>query len=961
MGGLAPHLGTQVEVGANRPISLDDPGAAWVVESGALDVFLVETEGGVAASGLSHLLRAGEGRVVFGLESESFELAAKGLPGSVVRRLDVGEILQYVPRRDFAMQVDAWVTDFAATVASRIEPRPRADWRVKVGQWDDGQPGNAVFAHPGEVMWIERTGPASYLGTEDIDPDEVDLVPLTSNTWVVLHEAAGMRFCSSMSLDGRRLLDGLRQFHRLALAAEELNRTLQVADSANAQIGRVSHHRLERHRSRQLLFSVLDSDVRPSEGQASDVIAALDAVGGHEGIDFRWSSSAAEDLFEDRPVQEALRESRVKFRKVRLDPQHRWWRGDSGAMLAFRSDDDAPVALLPSRLGHYREFNPNGGHYRRLNRRSSQDFHADAWCFYPSFPEKEQLTAGNLARFGLNKTRAIGILLAIAGFLATVQLVMPAFLAGELTDRLIPPVTEGTMRFFGIALAGMAVFSMLMLAAQGVLMTRVEGRLTSRVGAGLIDRLLSLPLRFVTQYRTGDLTTRIMSLWMLRDQFAGIVTQSILAIAFLLPVLVLLFFYDVVLAATSLVVAVVALGAIAALGLPQITHQRTRFGAMRRVGGRTDQYLRGIRKLRSAGAEDSAIGSVIRGIQDQLLARRRADDVNRHLVALSASVPVLGSTILFVVAAGRGFDQSQASDFLVIYIVSLVLFTAIANLGRVFEGIATSVPTYEQVRPIVQAKPERAVDSAWEAVGRVELGGGLRFDNVSFRHDDSSRSILEGVTIEASSGEFIAIVGPSGAGKSTLISLALGLEEPVGGAVYYDRRDLATMSAQSVRQQVGVVSQDYALTPGNILQNIVGFNNDLTIDDAWRAARLADIADEIEAMPMQMFTPVGDNSAKFSGGQQQRMQIAAALVRRPRIVFLDEATSWLDVNSQARVMQGIESLSATRVVIAHRLSTVRAADQIYVLSDGRVAQQGTFEELYEADGLFRQLIQRQVS
>ena len=958
---LAADMGSLVTAGANRPIRLDDPDSVWLIESGALDVFFVELEDGAATSGLSHLLRAGTGRVVFEVDSDSFGLVAKGLPDSLIWRLKMSDLQRQASHDDFADQVDAWIMDFAATVASGIEPRPMADMRMKAGDRQDGQLGHTVFAHPGDLVWIEPTEHAIYLGTEALDSDDTDLVPLTSETWVLLSEDASLRCASSRSLESHVLLNGLRCFHRLALSAEQLNRALNVADRANAQVARVTHHRVHRDRSREMLFSVLDSAERPSEGQVSDVMAALDAVGRHENIDFRWPQSSTGNSYDDQPIQESLRESRVNFRRVRLNAQMRWWRGDSGAMLAFRRAENAPVALLPSRFGSYREFNPKEGEYRRLNAQSSQDLESDAWCFYQSFPEEKRLTAGRLGRFGFSKTGAICVLLTVAGLLATLQVVMPAFLAGDLAGRLVPPVTEGTMLFFGIVLVGMAVFSMLMLTAQGVLMTRVEGRVTGRTSAALIDRLLKLPLKFGRQFSTGGLTTRIMSLWVLRDQFAGILVQSILAVVFLLPVLALLFLYDAALAATSIVIAVAALCVIVALGLPQVEPQRARFMAMRSVAGRTDQYFRGIRKLRSAGAEDSAFGSVIRGVQDQLLARRRADDLNRHLIAASAAVPALGSTVLFAVAASRGFDQDRASDFLVVYIVSLVLFSAVANLGRIFEGITTSVPTYEQIRPILRAKPDDAEEAAWESTRGLELGGGLRFDNVSFRYHESGPLILGGVNIEVASGEFVAVVGSSGAGKSTLIRLALGLEEPLSGAVYYDERDLATMSAHSIRRQIGLVSQDFALHPGNILQNILGFSNDLTIDDAWSAARLADIAEEIEAMPMQMFTPVGDNTSTFSGGQQQRMQIAAALVRRPRIVLLDEATSWLDVNSQARVMRGIGSLSVTRIVIAHRLSTVQAADRIFVLADGRVSQQGTFEELRDADGLFRQLMERQVT
>ena len=961
LAGLAPHLGSRIAAEANRPLALDDPDSVWLIESGALDVFLVETEGGVAVSGLSNLLRAGEGRLVFGVDSESFGLVAKGLPGSTIRRLKASDLLHEASREDLAGQVDAWIREFAATVASSVDPRPRPDLRVAAGRPQDGQAGDAVFAHPGEVVWIERSGLALYLGTEDVDSDDAALVPLTSDTWLVLGEASSLGCVSSRSLETSRLLDGLKGFHRLALSAEHLSRRLQVADSANAQVDRVNYHRLERHRSRRLLFGVLDSSVDTSEGQTSDVARALEAVGRHESIDFRWPTPTPGEPPDGRPVQEILRESRVNYRSVRLNAHDRWWRGDSGAMLAFRRGDDAPVALLPGRLGRYREFDPASGASRRLSARRSGEFHPVAWSFCRSCSENQELTAGDLARFGFYKTRAICVLLAVAGFLATLQLVMPAFLAGELVGMLVSPVTEGTTAFFGAFLAGMAVFSMLLLVLQGVLMTRVEGRVTARISVGLVDRLMNLPLRFGRQFRAGDLMTRIMNIWVLRDQFAGIVTQSVLAVIFLVPALALLLLYDVVLAVASIAVAVFALAVIVVLGLPQIRHQHVRFAAIRDVASQINQFLGGIRKLRSAGAEDSAYGAVIRRIQDQLRARKRADDFNRHLVAFSAAVPVLGSTILLAVTAGRDFDQDRVSDFLVVYIVSIVLYSAVANLGRVFEGITTAIPTYEQIRPIVRAKADRIADTVRESSSRVELYGELRFDNVSFQHDDTGPLILGGVTMEARPGEFIAIVGHSGAGKSTLVSMALGLEEPLSGAVYYDGRDLASISAHSVRRQVGMVSQDNALHPGNILQNIVGFSNDMTIDDAWRAAQLADIAEEIAAMPMQMFTPVGDNAATFSGGQQQRIQIAAALVRNPRIVFLDEATSWLDVNTQARVMQGIESLSATRLVIAHRLSTVRAADRIYVLAGGLVAQQGTFEELRETDGPFRRLTERQLN
>ena len=177
--------------------------------------------------------------------------------------------------------------------------------------------------------------------------------------------------------------------------------------------------------------------------------------------------------------------------------------------------------------------------------------------------------------------------------------------------------------------------------------------------------------------------------------------------------------------------------------------------------------------------------------------------------------------------------------------------------------------------------------------------------------------------------------------------------------MYYDGRDLASLDPRMLRRRIGVVMQDAVLRPGNILENIIGTSDGLTMRDAWESARRAVVDKDIAAMPMGMYTAVADSAGTFSGGQIQRILLAAALARKPRILFLDEAMRWLDARSQAEVVVGIERLLVTRVVIAHRLSTVRAADRIYVLDRGRIVQQGGFEALMESEGPFRDLMRRQ--
>ena len=239
------------------------------------------------------------------------------------------------------------------------------------------------------------------------------------------------------------------------------------------------------------------------------------------------------------------------------------------------------------------------------------------------------------------------------------------------------------------------------------------------------------------------------------------------------------------------------------------------------------------------------------------------------------------------------------------------------------------------------------------------LAGGLAFEHISFRYTADGPLVVDDVSLRAEPGEFIAVVGETGCGKSTLLRLALGLHDPTAGVVRYDEHDLASLDRRSVRRQVGVVMQNGSLRQGTILQNIVGVSRNVDVAAAWRAARQAAVAADIEAMPMQLFTPVGESDVTYSGGQAQRIMIAAALAREPRIVFLDEATSWLDTGAQSAVMSAIESLTITRVVVAHRLSTIRGADRIYVMHEGRVVQEGGFDELFETPGRFRELMLRQ--
>jgi ATP-binding cassette subfamily C protein len=265
------------------------------------------------------------------------------------------------------------------------------------------------------------------------------------------------------------------------------------------------------------------------------------------------------------------------------------------------------------------------------------------------------------------------------------------------------------------------------------------------------------------------------------------------------------------------------------------------------------------------------------------------------------------------------------------------------------------VPTWERLKPVVQTLPE--IDATKTYPGKLK--GELELAHVSFRYSEDSPWILNDVSIKMKPGEFIALVGGSGSGKSTLLRLMLGFEKPGKGGIYYDGQDLANLDVRMVRAQLGVVLQDSRLLPTDIFRNIVGTSS-RTVQEAWEAATMAGLAEDIKAMPMGMHTYISEGGGGLSGGQKQRLMIARAIVNKPKVLFFDEATSALDNKAQAMVTESVNRLASTRIVIAHRLSTIIDADRICYLEHGVIKEQGTYKELMEKDGLFATLAKRQM-
>ncbi|MCY3884583.1 MAG: ATP-binding cassette domain-containing protein, partial [Gammaproteobacteria bacterium] len=496
----------------------------------------------------------------------------------------------------------------------------------------------------------------------------------------------------------------------------------------------------------------------------------------------------------------------------------------------------------------------------------------------------------------------------------------------------------------------------LLQAKQGNAMMRFEGRAASRLEAAFWDRLMRLPSDVLQSQPSGDLAMSGMTFQNLRDKVQGFVAQGLLSIVFLLPLLGTVFLFDATLGIFVCCFSLVAILVTVCLGLLQVSPRGRMIRAIRKVAGLLFQIIGGISKLRVENAEGSAYAMWAQDFREQKQAEHQVGNLEGHAHAFGAALPFLAASSLILVVAILGEIEISVAEFLVVYTLFVAFQSANARFGESFGAVVATLPAFQQMRPLLGAVPED------ETLGEpVEsLRGEILFDRISFRYDSEGPLVLDDVTIRARPGEFIAIAGESGSGKSTLFRLALGLDRPTAGAVYYDGRDLRNLNLKQVRRLIGAVPQSVLLHPQDLWDNIVAHREEPTVDEVWQAAHAASIEKEIKAMPMGLMTMVGAGSV-LSGGESQRVSIARSLLRNPRVLFLDEATNWLDNESQAEVMQNLALLTSTRIVIAHRLSTLEQADRIYVMKTGKIIQSGSFEELMDIGGAFRDLVRRQIA
>ena len=711
--------------------------------------------------------------------------------------------------------------------------------------------------------------------------------------------------------------------------------------------------------------AVLRKDIFSGEiGIADDpLFAAASAVAARQKIILKRIARAAIASPEEY-LDAICLASRTNLRQVTLE--HGWFRHDNGPLVGFVSDPEGParpVALLPNKSSGYEALDPEKGTRYRIGALEAQALLPSAFMLYRGF-ETAPVTARDLLRFGLAGTSRDLLRVVIMGLLGGLLGLALPLISDPLFNDVLPRGEVNTLGTVVLALAMAALGGSAFELVRNFSLLRVEGRMEGRVQAAVWDRLLRLAPGFFQKYETGDLADRVLNLTTIRSVLTLAISGSILDAIFSVLSFALMFWYSWRLALVALGLALIAVLLTVALTGLQIPQQRALMRDMGRVGGLTYQLLTAVGKLRVAGAEARAFGrwASILAQQKEYAYRARRIAAAQH--TLTQAFPPLTSVALYLAMIELGEPIAGAEKHVPLltlgeYMAFSAAFgqfvSALMSVVRSLTSLVMIVPLYERVRPILSSVPETRDGAQAPGV----LAGDIEFRHLTFRYQDNMPPVLNDVSFHVRPGEYIALVGPSGSGKSTIVRLALGFETAQSGGVFFDEKDIETLDLGELRRQIGVVLQNARLLAGSLYENIAG-SQPISMEEAWEAARLAGLDADIRAMPMGMHTRLSDSASILSGGQRQRVVIARALVRKPRIVIFDEATSALDNHTQAIVNETLAKLNLTRIVIAHRLSTVRQVDRILVLKQGRIVETGSYDELLARDGAFSELAKRQL-
>lgn len=785
-----------------------------------------------------------------------------------------------------------------------------------------------------------------------------------------------LRFDTVAGID-RNVLAGLKHLAQLVL-----NRFIQLESEQQAEeVQRLENQSRINETAGEQVLSYLDIENEPViSDQDTDLptvrVMRVIANNGHLAFDF--SLPLSPDDSSESQMDRICRYSSIRFREVTL--MGTWWLNDSGPLFAFREDSGKPVALLNvPRMGglsrRYEIFDPETGVQTPLSEAELDSLSTKAYSFTRPMPDDgRMLDFMALMKFIAPPFMIDARLLIGVSLLASAIGLMVPIASKMIMDDVIPEANRSLMADLGGGLVFMALATLFFSLSKGVIVTRLKTAMGTFAQSMIMDRALRLPSSFMRGYDVGDFQNRLM---MINEITTGLSFASVNLFFSLLTVLLQLamsFYFNAKLALIGLVSAFFITGI--SMAFARVVKRLSLIEEVEegKLVGYLTQLVHGVSKLQMANARQRAFREWSKLFGKKLRRRYRIEKLEHYSAVVNAGLQTISVAALFLVAgkmvskaaaAGPALAAAPTATALAASLLTVGTFFAVQGaINQVTEGLEQFFSGFlnihqllakrELVRPLLEAPLEKNPDAT-----RIEsLEGRIEFRNVAFRYDENLPWIFRNLSLEISPGEFVALVGPSGCGKSTIVRLLLGMERIESGQILIDQMDTDSLDMDSVRQQCGVVIQNSRISAGSILTNITS-GTPMSMDNVWQAAEDAGIAEDIRDMPMGMHTVMTEGGTTLSGGQRQRILIAKAMARNPTVVIFDEATSALDNKTQHTVTEALKVGKVTRIVVAHRLSTIIDADKILVIDQGKVVESGNYHSLMAQDGLFKRLAERQ--
>ncbi|WP_420644493.1 peptidase domain-containing ABC transporter [Candidatus Leptofilum sp.] len=561
-------------------------------------------------------------------------------------------------------------------------------------------------------------------------------------------------------------------------------------------------------------------------------------------------------------------------------------------------------------------------------------------------------------------------LLSSPGILRLISQVLGASLLLQLLGLIIPVITklliddilpfkmDDLMAYLGVGIFILLLAQFTASYLRTSMLIYLQAKLDSQLMMGFFEHILSLPFHFFQQRSTGDLLMRLNSNATIREILTNQTISLLLDSSFILIYLVIILFQSSQFGIFVLMIGILQIGMLLATHRPVQQLVQQQLAEQSKEQGYLVEALSGIETLKAAGAESIAFDKWSNLFFKQLNATVKQNYVTAVIEIIMTNIRTFSPLLLlwmgarYVLAGEMSLGTMLALNTLAV--AFLVPLGSLVSSGRQLQLVTAHL---DRVADVLDAKPEQDLTQVQIA---PTLQGQISIENVSFRYDENAPYILQDLSATILPGQKVAIVGLTGSGKSTLAKLLVGLYTPSSGAILYDGQSHDQLNFGSLRQQFGVVLQEPFLFNTSIRQNIAFGNPELTLEETMQAAKLAAIHDDILQMPMQYETMVSEGGNALSGGQRQRLSLARALASKPTILVLDEATSHLDVTTENLVETHLNALACTRVVVAHRLSTIRNADLIMVLHEGQIVERGRHHALIARSGHYAALISDQM-